>query len=110
MEAVKDTPTAELKEEVKESREVRRMRERINEDANKTFVTLADKYRQFFMENNANGEDVQEFKKQVCAKWRVYCKNRGLTPEAYAQLDTFCADLMNQYIEEYKAQDAPVPV
>lgn len=43
MEAVKETPTAEPKEDVKESREVRRMRERINEDANETFVRLADR-------------------------------------------------------------------
>lgn len=61
------------------------------------------------MDNNANGEDVQEFRKQVCAKWRVYCKNRNLIPEVYPQMDQFCADLMDEYVEEYKAQDAPTP-
>lgn len=107
MEATRETPTAELKEEVKESREVRRMRERINEDANKTFVALAEKYRTCFMENDPNSEEVNNMRRQVCAKWRVYCKNRNLIPEAYTQVDTFCAELMADYTTTYTDLDLP---
>lgn len=109
MEVTKETPTAEPKEEVKESREVRRMRERINEDANKTFVALAEKYRVCFMDNDPDGEEVKAKQKGVDAKWRLYCRNRNLISAAYTQISEFCKSMNEQYNKELNDPTSPEP-
>lgn len=101
MEIAKEQPVETKDEPKKESREQRRLREGINEDANKTFVALAEKFRIFFMDNDPDGEEVKTKAKEVDAKWRVYCKNRGLIPEAYPQVSDFCKELIQEYKNEY---------
>lgn len=83
------------------TREQRRMRDRINADANSTFVMLAEKFRVCFMENQPESEAVQLKRKEVNAKWRIYCKNRNLIPEAYTNVSTFCDSLFEQYKSEF---------
>lgn len=95
----KEVPNGQMPEE-KLTREQRRMRDRVNEDANKTFILLAEKFRECFMENDPESEEVTAKQKEVNAKWRVYCKNRNLIPDAYNQVFEYCSNLRIQYIAE----------
>lgn len=77
--------------------------ERINQHASTTFVSLAEQFRTAFMENDPTSDEVAAKQKEVDAKWRVYCKNRALLPEALPKIKEFCESLRKEYEAELNA-------
>jgi hypothetical protein len=80
------------------TREQRRLRERVNMEAQSIIQTLQEQFLNFFMEcQDTEGEAVNNKIREIDAKWRLYCKRRNLIPAAYTVMDKY----MEQSIKEY---------
>jgi isochorismate hydrolase len=78
--------------------EQRRMRERINLEAQNVIHTLQEQFLNFFIEcQDTEGEAVNNKIREIDAKWRLYCKRKNLIPAAYTVMDKY----MEQSIKEY---------
>jgi hypothetical protein len=81
-----------------ETREQRRMRERINNEAQEIIQTLQSRFSDFFLTcENPEGPEVVEKMKVISAQWRAHCKRRNLIPAAYPVLDQYMEDQVKQY-------------
>lgn len=86
----------------KETREERRWRERISNEARIAFSRLCAKYEDVFMENSPDDEVVMKFEREISTKWLLYCNRKGLNEEAKKLMTTF----LKEYREEYKKLQA----
>jgi hypothetical protein len=83
------------------TREQKRLVERINAEAAKTIELLTSQFLNLLMESSdPEGPEMTDSIKSIDAKWRFYCKRKGLQASAY----TIMTNYMNKSIEEYKAE------
>lgn len=110
MERMPDEPVAGpavAKPEPKLNRQQKRMVERANEEANAMHKRLVNQFAEFFMDNDPESDDVIQKQKEVNAKWRVYCKTRGLTPEVLGLVDAACNQFREQFNNELNGDPIP---
>jgi hypothetical protein len=82
------------------TREQRRMRERVNMEAQTIIQTLQEQFLNFFMEcQDTEGETVNNKIREIDAKWRLYCKRKNLIPAAYTVMDKYMEDSIKEYYE-----------
>lgn len=103
MEGSADVETP-IKAEPKLTRQQRRTIERANDEANAMHRRLVNQFGEFFMDNDPASEEVTEKQKEVNAKWRVYCKNRNLTPEVFGLVDLACNQIREQFNNELNGE------
>lgn len=82
------------------SRQQRRYQERVKEDAVNTLNRLVAKFYEVFMENDPEAPEVAAKKKEVVAKWKMYCNQKQLLPAAL----TLCEENCNAIIKKYQEQ------
>lgn len=99
----KDEPKAEPKL----TREQRRMVDRANEEAGRMHKRLVDQFYEFFLDNTITPALIDSKKKEVAAKWRVYCKQRGLTAEALGLVEKTCDEILEQFNNELNETALP---
>lgn len=89
------------------SRSQRRDKERREEDAKRTYETLAEKFTNYFVGcDNPESEEVEERRRQMNAQWRVFCKKMNLIPAAYVMFDEYSKGLIKEYHESKIQADA----
>lgn len=72
------------------TRQEKRRRDHVNQEANRTIQQLSDQFMNFFLEaEDPEGEAVVNKMKEISAKWRMYCQRKGLIPAAYPVLDQY---------------------
>lgn len=74
--------------------------ERVQREANEVFNTLAKQFYDEFIGGDPEGYDVANMKKQVCAKWKMFCKREKLKEEALPLMQEFCENLEKEYKKE----------
>lgn len=79
------------------NRQQRRIKERIENEAKETHVRLCQKFFAFFIDNDPNGKEVLEMKKELSAKWKVFCFSRSLNKEALSLVDDYCDNVISQF-------------
>jgi uncharacterized protein (DUF849 family) len=90
-----------------ETREQRRYRERINQEAADVMKTLKDRFTDFFVTcENPEGEEVQEKIKQISAQWRTHCKRRNLIPAAYPVMDEYMDSVLKEYVDQKNLKES----
>lgn len=100
--------STEVKEpEPKLTREQKRIMERANAEANAMHKRLVNQFAEVFMDNDPASDLVSDKQREVNAKWRVYCKNRDLTPEVYALVYTACDGIRKQFNQELNGDPLP---
>lgn len=87
----------EVQEEKKLTRQQRRAMERINQRAQITYVKFCERYSEFFMENDPDGEEVKDKEKEINAKWVMYCRSNQLTTESEQEIKKFFERMHEQY-------------
>lgn len=93
-----DTTRQPQKKEAPQSRQQRRLIERIENEARATHERLAQRFMDFFINHDdPEGEAVQDKIRQISAQWRLYCASKRLTPESYVSMDTFMDAVLKQY-------------
>ena len=93
-------PTEEKKQEAKPeqiiSRQERRLRERIEQEAKDTYALLTNKFFEYFMTNSPDSDEVTKLEREVIAKWKMYCKMKDLTKETLPLVERYCAAVREQ--------------
>lgn len=79
------------------TREQRRARERLNQEVNDLIARLVNQWYEFFLDNDPECEEVKDKRKEVSAKWRMYCQRRGLKPEIHPLIDESIGKLIDEY-------------
>lgn len=83
------------------SRREQRYRERVNQEVQQVIKQLTDKFMDFFLASDQpEGQEVVEKMQEIAAKWRMYCKNKKLIPEAYPVMEKEMARLVTEYLKE----------
>jgi len=90
-----------VKQEPKLTREQRRAIDRINKEANEQHKRLVNQFYEFFMDADVASDayDIQEKKREVSAKWKMYCKNRSLSAEVLPMVEKTCDEILKQFDE-----------
>lgn len=94
----------ESKPDDKLTREQRRARERINKEVSDIIDRLVSQWYEVFMNNDPASDVVREKAEEVSAKWKMYCRRRGLKPQALDIVSKSIADLMEEYKKEKAAK------
>lgn len=111
---VVETPPAQPAEEKKQekplSREQRRIIDRVNREAHERLGSLVEHFFEFFMEHDPQSVEVEDKKKEVSAKWKMYVHNRRLSKEALNLCEEKCDELIAQYLQfkQEKKEETPV--
>lgn len=79
------------------TRQQRRIKERIENEAKNVHLNLCQKFLAFFLDNNPNGPEILEMKKELSAKWKVFCFSRNLNKDAVKLVDDYCDNVIMQY-------------
>lgn len=101
-----NTETTEQKEKPM-NREQRRYMDRVNREAQGKLQMLVNRWYEFFMENDPEGDEVKDLQKEVSAKWKMYCAHRNIKPEFFTKVDEQCNGLRAQYLQIKNTQDEP---
>jgi hypothetical protein len=107
-----NTPTKEF-EDKKEptkplTREQRRHMDRVEKEAKQVLSQLQERFLKRIMESDdPEGQDVIDFVDQIHAKWKLYCQQKRIMPEAHKLILDYCLDTLKQYSENKKS-DKPV--
>ena len=95
--ATKVTP----KKETAQSRAQKRWIERTNQEAQATINSLMTQFLAYFMESpDPEGEAVQNKRKDISAKWRLYCKHKQLGPQVFTMADKYMDQVLADYLKE----------
>lgn len=105
MQVTVDNEQVPDKPEPKLTRQQKRMVERANEEANTMHRRLVNQFCEYFIDNEPHSDEVIEKQREVNAKWRVYCKNRHLTPEVLGLVDQACNEFREQFNNELNGTD-----
>lgn len=89
--------TPQEKKPVTLTRDQRRAHERLNQEVNDTLAQLVGLWYQFFLQNDPESNEVKNKKKEISAKWRVYCERRHLKAELKGLADKAIDQLMDEY-------------
>lgn len=84
------------------TREQRRYKERIEKEAMLQLNTFVSKFYEFFMDNEPESPLIAEKRKELSAKWKMYCHNKGLSQAAFSLCDNNCQKIVDQYQEQLK--------
>jgi hypothetical protein len=83
------------------TREQKRMVDRINAAAAETIELLTSQFLNAIMAaDDPEGPEVGEKIKQIDAKWRMYCKRKGLAATAYTIMDNYMTTAIKEYYDE----------
>lgn len=94
-------------QEQKLNRRQQRIVDRANAEANTMHKRLVNQFGEFFIDNDPDSDEVADKQEEVSAKWKMFCKNRGLLPEVLDLVNLSC----NQIREQYKTalNGNPIP-
>lgn len=81
------------------TREQLRYKERVEKAAMFQLNHFASKFYEFFMENDPESEEVAKKRKELSAKWKMYCHQKGLSKGALELLDSNCQRIIDEYKE-----------
>lgn len=73
--------------------------ERIKEEADKLHERLCHKYVTFFMENEPHSFEVEEYAKQLSAKWKVFCHHNRINKDYHESVKKFIEEHNKKYNE-----------
>lgn len=107
MEIAKEETPVEQPKEQKLTRLQRRALERANQQASAMHQRLANQFAEFFIDSDPDSEEVIEKQKEVNAKWRMYCKSKGLTPEVFGLVNDSCNKFREQFNNELNEAALP---
>lgn len=82
------------------TREQRRTKERIEKEARTQLDKFLNSFYEFFNENDPDSETVAQKRKELNAKWKMYCHARRLLPAALTALDTQIQVIVDSYKKE----------
>lgn len=97
---IPETPQEQKPQQL--TRDQRRMMDRLNKEVNETLAQLVNLWYQFFLQNDPEGNEVKNKKKEVSAKWRVFCERRHLKSELKGLADKAIDQLMDEYRKQRK--------
>lgn len=80
----------------------RRYKERVEKEAMAQLNSLVSKFYEFFMENDPESQLIQDKKKELSAKWRMYVSHKGLSLKALGLCDSNCQSIIDKYKEQLK--------
>lgn len=84
------------------TRQQRRYKERVEQEAMIQLNSFVSKFYEFFMENDPESPEVEAKKKELSAKWKMYCHHKGLSQKALGLCDESCQTVINKYKEQLK--------
>lgn len=97
----------EVKREVEKStkpltREQRRYKERVEQEAMTQLNSFVSKFYDVFMENDPESPLIEAKKKELSAKWKMYCHHKGLSQKALGLCEENCQKVIDKYNEQLK--------
>lgn len=102
-----NTPTKDFKdkEEVATkplTREQKRYKERIEKEAMSQLNTFVTKFYEFFMDTDPESPLIEAKKKELSAKWKMYCHHKKLSKQALGLCEGNCEAIIEKYKEQLK--------
>lgn len=80
------------------TRQQRRMKERIEKEANQTFTNFTERYFQHFVESSdPEGEAMTEIFHRMNAQWITYCHRKNLINDAQKMFAAYAEVVLNDY-------------
>lgn len=89
-------------------KKVKAHQEQIQKAAMFTLNKLVAQFYEVFMENDPADESVSTKRKQVVAKWKMYCLQHGLNEIALPMCDQAIQSVVDKYLAQLNAK-TPVP-
>lgn len=80
----------------------------LQRDATRTLTQLVTQFYEVFMANDPHAEEVAVKRKQVSAKWKMYCMRMKLKDESLTLCDENCQSIVNKYNEQLKGMEEVV--
>lgn len=80
----------------------------LQRDATRTLTQLVTQFYEVFMANDPEAEEVAVKRKQVSAKWKMYCMRMKLTEKSLTLCDENCQSIVDKYIEQLKGLEEAV--
>ena len=103
-------PAPKKEKETAQSRAQKRWIERTNQEAQATINSLMTQFLAYFMESqDPEGEAVQNKRKDISAKWRLYCKHKQLGPQVFPMADKYMDQVLADYLKEKESPTVPEP-
>lgn len=84
------------------TREQRRYKERVENEAMIQLNSFVSKFYEFFMENDPESPLIETKKKELSAKWKMYVHHKGLSTKALDLCDGNCQAIIEKYKEQLK--------
>lgn len=81
------------------TRQQRRLRDRIESEANDTYQQIAKKFFTFFItHDDPQGNEVRDRIRQVDAQWRMYCRKMNLIKDVHGMFEKYANGLIDEYV------------
>lgn len=88
------------------TRQQRRLRERIETEANDTYQQITKKFFTFFVtHDNPQGQEVQDRIEQVDIQWRMYCRKMNLIKDVHGMFEKHANGLLDEYVNTKAVKD-----
>ncbi len=84
------------------TREQRRFKDRVESEATLQLNTFISRFYEFFMDNDPESEEVTKKRKELSAKWKMYCGRKNFKAEAFPLFDTAAQKIVDQFNEAMK--------
>lgn len=84
------------------TREQRRYKERVEKDAMVQLNSFVSRFYEYFMENDPESPEIEAKRKELSAKWKMYCHHKGLSKAALELCDGNCQSIIDKYKEQLK--------
>ncbi len=84
------------------TREQIRYKERIEADARMQLSTFVSRFYEFFMDNDPAGGEIILKRKELSAKWKMYCHQKNLSKSALVLFDDNAQRILDEYKENLK--------
>lgn len=84
------------------TREQRRYKERVERDAMVQLNSFVSKFYEFFMDNDPESPEIEAKRKELSAKWKMYCHHKNLSAKALPLCDNNCQSIIDKYKEQLK--------
>ncbi len=92
----------EPKKEPPLTRQQIRFKERMESEAASQLNAFISRYYEFFMDNAPESEEVTKKRKELSAKWKMYCKRKNFMPSALPLFDTAAQKIVDQFNDQLK--------
>lgn len=81
------------------TRQQRRLRERIETEANDTYQQITKKFFTFFVtHDDPQGHEVLDRIGQVDTQWRMYCRKMNLIKDVHGMFEKYANGLIDEYV------------